>query len=61
VERLQELQERLPGLAEVHVGQVVATPQRVIVEQLERFAREVMPTFKKQASLAQDGQVAASA
>jgi alkanesulfonate monooxygenase SsuD/methylene tetrahydromethanopterin reductase-like flavin-dependent oxidoreductase (luciferase family) len=55
VERLQELQDRLPGLAEVHVGQVVATPQRVILEQLERFAREVMPAFKKQTPLAEDG------
>jgi alkanesulfonate monooxygenase SsuD/methylene tetrahydromethanopterin reductase-like flavin-dependent oxidoreductase (luciferase family) len=62
VERLQEIQDRLPGLAEVHVGQVVATQQRVILEQLERFAREVMPAFKKQTPLAaQDGQVAASA
>jgi len=48
VARLQELQERYPGLEQVHVGQVVGTPQRVILEQLERFAAEVMPSFKKQ-------------
>jgi alkanesulfonate monooxygenase SsuD/methylene tetrahydromethanopterin reductase-like flavin-dependent oxidoreductase (luciferase family) len=47
-ERLEELQERYPGLTQVHVGQVVGTPQRVILEQLERFAVEVMPAFKKQ-------------
>jgi alkanesulfonate monooxygenase SsuD/methylene tetrahydromethanopterin reductase-like flavin-dependent oxidoreductase (luciferase family) len=47
VERLQELQERYPGLEEVHVGQVVGTDQAVILEQLDRFAREVMPAFKR--------------
>ena len=46
IERLQEIQDRYPGLEQVNVGQVVGTPQRVIVEQLERFAREVMPAFK---------------
>jgi alkanesulfonate monooxygenase SsuD/methylene tetrahydromethanopterin reductase-like flavin-dependent oxidoreductase (luciferase family) len=51
VERLKELQDRFPGLEQVHVGQVVGTPQRVILEQLERFAREVMPVFKAQVSV----------
>jgi hypothetical protein len=46
VERLQELQAIYPGLEEVHVGQVVGTDQRVILEQLEWFARDVMPGFK---------------
>jgi alkanesulfonate monooxygenase SsuD/methylene tetrahydromethanopterin reductase-like flavin-dependent oxidoreductase (luciferase family) len=49
VERLQELQERYPGLQEVHVGQVVGTDERVILEQLDRFASEVMPAFKPSA------------
>jgi alkanesulfonate monooxygenase SsuD/methylene tetrahydromethanopterin reductase-like flavin-dependent oxidoreductase (luciferase family) len=44
--RLQELQDRYPGLAQVHVGQVVGTPEWVILEQLERFSAEVMPKFK---------------
>ena len=47
VARLQELQDRYPGLEEVHVGQVVGTDERVILEQLDRFAVEVMPAFKK--------------
>jgi alkanesulfonate monooxygenase SsuD/methylene tetrahydromethanopterin reductase-like flavin-dependent oxidoreductase (luciferase family) len=47
-EHLLELQDRYPGLEMVHVGQVVSTPQQVILEQLEWFAREVMPTFKQQ-------------
>src|SRR5262245_41145081 len=46
VERLQELQDRYPGLQEVQVGQVVGTDERVILEQLERFATDVMPAFK---------------
>jgi alkanesulfonate monooxygenase SsuD/methylene tetrahydromethanopterin reductase-like flavin-dependent oxidoreductase (luciferase family) len=47
VERLQELQEMYPGLEEVHVGQVVGTDERVILEQLDRFASDVMPAFKR--------------
>jgi alkanesulfonate monooxygenase SsuD/methylene tetrahydromethanopterin reductase-like flavin-dependent oxidoreductase (luciferase family) len=47
-EHLLELQERYPGLEMVHVGQVVSTPKQVILEQLEWFAREVMPSFKQQ-------------
>jgi alkanesulfonate monooxygenase SsuD/methylene tetrahydromethanopterin reductase-like flavin-dependent oxidoreductase (luciferase family) len=50
VERLQELEERYPGLEEVHVGQVVGTDQQVILEQLEWFARDVMPVFKRRTS-----------
>jgi alkanesulfonate monooxygenase SsuD/methylene tetrahydromethanopterin reductase-like flavin-dependent oxidoreductase (luciferase family) len=52
VERLQELQARYPGLEEVHVGQVVGTDQHVILEQLEWFARDVMPAFKPVGTLA---------
>jgi alkanesulfonate monooxygenase SsuD/methylene tetrahydromethanopterin reductase-like flavin-dependent oxidoreductase (luciferase family) len=50
VERLHELEERYPGLEEVHVGQVVGTDQQVILEQLEWFARDVMPVFKQRIS-----------
>jgi alkanesulfonate monooxygenase SsuD/methylene tetrahydromethanopterin reductase-like flavin-dependent oxidoreductase (luciferase family) len=49
VERLMELQDQYPGLEEVNVGcTVMSTTQEVIVEQLERFAEEVMPAFQKQ-------------
>jgi alkanesulfonate monooxygenase SsuD/methylene tetrahydromethanopterin reductase-like flavin-dependent oxidoreductase (luciferase family) len=50
VERLEELQDAYPGLEEVHVGQVVGTDERVILEQLEQFARQVMPRFKPNAN-----------
>jgi alkanesulfonate monooxygenase SsuD/methylene tetrahydromethanopterin reductase-like flavin-dependent oxidoreductase (luciferase family) len=46
-EQLMEVQEKYPGLEVVNVGQVVGTPQAVILEQLGRFAAEVMPAFKK--------------
>ncbi len=59
VERLLELQERYPGLEQVHVGQVVGTPKRFILEQLERFSAEVMPAFKKRS--AEEPQPAAAA
>ncbi len=55
-ERIREglfaLQEKYPGLTRVNVGQVVGTPQRVILEQLEWFGAEVMPAFKSQAAAA---------
>jgi alkanesulfonate monooxygenase SsuD/methylene tetrahydromethanopterin reductase-like flavin-dependent oxidoreductase (luciferase family) len=47
IERFSELQDRYPGLEEVHVGQVVGTDERVILEQLDRFATDVMPAFKR--------------
>jgi len=48
IEQLMEVQHKYPGLEVVNVGQVVGTPQAVILEQLERFAAQVMPAFKKQ-------------
>ena len=49
-EKLMNVQERYPGLASVNVGQVIGTPQSVILEQLQRFSEEVMPAFKDQAA-----------
>ena len=48
-EKLMNLQDRFPGLQEVNVGaSVMSTEQSVILEQLELFGKEVMPTFKAQ-------------
>lgn len=49
IEKIQEIQDRYPGLEQINVGQVIGTPKTVILEQLEQFAKEVMPTFKNQA------------
>jgi alkanesulfonate monooxygenase SsuD/methylene tetrahydromethanopterin reductase-like flavin-dependent oxidoreductase (luciferase family) len=45
IEKLKELERRYPGLQRVNAGQAVGTPQKVILEQLEWFAGEVMPAF----------------
>ena len=49
IEKLMAIQERFPGLDSINVGEAVGTSQSVILEQLEAFAEEVMPTFKAQA------------
>ena len=48
-EKINDVQTRYPGLEQVNVGSVIGTPQSVILEQLERFGKEVMPQFKKTA------------
>ncbi|MCY3694694.1 MAG: LLM class flavin-dependent oxidoreductase [Chloroflexota bacterium] len=48
-EKIFDVQERYPGLAEINVGSVVGTPKDVILEQLGWFAEDVMPRFKSQA------------
>jgi alkanesulfonate monooxygenase SsuD/methylene tetrahydromethanopterin reductase-like flavin-dependent oxidoreductase (luciferase family) len=47
IEHLMRLEERYPGLERVSVSHPVGTPQAVILEQLEWFAADVMPAFKK--------------
>ncbi len=46
VEFLQGLEERYPGTEAVNVNNAVGTPQAVMLEQLEWFARDVMPAFR---------------
>ena len=49
-ERLMSLQGKYPGLEYVHVGSSrMGAPLEVMLEQLDWFAKEVMPAFKKQA------------
>ena len=45
IQAFRELEAKYPGLERVLVQQPVGTPQSVILEQLERFAKEVMPAF----------------
>ena len=42
---LKEFEELYPGVEQVIVGSVMGTPGAVMVEQLEWFAKEVMPAF----------------
>jgi alkanesulfonate monooxygenase SsuD/methylene tetrahydromethanopterin reductase-like flavin-dependent oxidoreductase (luciferase family) len=46
IEDLKAVEERYPGLNRVVMTMPVGTPQAVILEQLERFATEVMPAFQ---------------
>jgi alkanesulfonate monooxygenase SsuD/methylene tetrahydromethanopterin reductase-like flavin-dependent oxidoreductase (luciferase family) len=49
IEHLKTLEERYPGLERVMVSLSVGVPKPVVLEQLERFATEVMPAFKQTA------------
>jgi alkanesulfonate monooxygenase SsuD/methylene tetrahydromethanopterin reductase-like flavin-dependent oxidoreductase (luciferase family) len=46
IEHLKALEERYPGLERVSVSLSVGVPEKVALEQLERFGTEVMPAFK---------------
>ena len=48
-ERLEEIEDRWPGLDQVNMGLPVGTPQKVMLEQLGTFGKEVMPHFKNRA------------
>jgi alkanesulfonate monooxygenase SsuD/methylene tetrahydromethanopterin reductase-like flavin-dependent oxidoreductase (luciferase family) len=45
VAHLRSLEAKYPGLQYVHVSNSMGTPQRVMLEQLAWFAKEVMPHF----------------
>ena len=49
IEHLKALEERYPGLERVMVSLSVGVPKTAVLEQLERFATEVMPAFKQTA------------
>jgi alkanesulfonate monooxygenase SsuD/methylene tetrahydromethanopterin reductase-like flavin-dependent oxidoreductase (luciferase family) len=46
---LEEMQTRYPGLDHVMIAWAIGTPRTVMIEQLQRFAREVMPAFSRAA------------
>jgi len=46
VSYLKEVERRYPGLDHVMIGWAIGTPRDLMVEQLTRFAREVMPAFR---------------
>ena len=61
IEHLKALERKYPGLDHVSVSLSVGVSQREALEQLERFAKEVMPAFRAgaQRSAAPAGQHAA--
>ena len=52
IEQLKHVEERYPGLQRVSVGHPVGAPQSIILEQLQRFAEEVMPAFRSKVEVA---------
>ncbi|HEX3863862.1 MAG TPA: LLM class flavin-dependent oxidoreductase [Stellaceae bacterium] len=46
IEQLKAIEQRYPGLDRVVCSLPLGTPLAVALEQLERFAKEVMPAFK---------------
>jgi alkanesulfonate monooxygenase SsuD/methylene tetrahydromethanopterin reductase-like flavin-dependent oxidoreductase (luciferase family) len=44
---LRELERRYPGLDHVMIAWALGTPRELMLEQLTRFAREVMPAFRR--------------
>jgi alkanesulfonate monooxygenase SsuD/methylene tetrahydromethanopterin reductase-like flavin-dependent oxidoreductase (luciferase family) len=53
IEHLTKLEKTYPGLDRVSISPSLGVPQSVILEQVERFAKEVMPAFKGRVSLKQ--------
>ncbi len=52
-EKLLDIQERFPGLEEINIGPPSGgVPEKVYLEQLEWFGKEVMPSFKSQTKAA---------
>jgi alkanesulfonate monooxygenase SsuD/methylene tetrahydromethanopterin reductase-like flavin-dependent oxidoreductase (luciferase family) len=45
---LRELQSRFPGLEHVNVSISMGTPEKVMLEQLSWFGKEILPTFSGQ-------------
>jgi hypothetical protein len=46
IDHLKALERKYPALDRVSVSLSVGVPEKVALEQLERFAKEVMPAFK---------------
>jgi alkanesulfonate monooxygenase SsuD/methylene tetrahydromethanopterin reductase-like flavin-dependent oxidoreductase (luciferase family) len=44
---LKQVEQRYPGLEHVMIAWALGTPRDVMIEQLTRFAREIMPTFSR--------------
>ena len=44
---LKEIEQRYPGLDHVMIAWAIGTPRELMLEQLTRFAREVMPAFRR--------------
>ncbi len=46
IDHLKQLEKAYPGLDRISISPSLGVPKSVILEQIERFAKEVMPAFK---------------
>ena len=46
IEQLKAVEKRYPGVERVSCSLALGTPLSLALEQLERFAQEVMPAFR---------------
>jgi hypothetical protein len=44
---LKEIERRYPGLEEIMIAWALGTPRSLMIEQLTRFAKDVMPAFRR--------------
>ena len=51
IEQLKNLEKKYPGLERISVSHPMGTPETVLTEQLQQFAEEVIPAFKKEAKI----------
>jgi alkanesulfonate monooxygenase SsuD/methylene tetrahydromethanopterin reductase-like flavin-dependent oxidoreductase (luciferase family) len=45
-EQLMQVQKHYPGLTDINVLNSLGTPEDVMLEQMERFGKEIIPNFK---------------
>ena len=45
-DELEAIQERYPGLGSINLSLAITTPAERVIEQLDRFAAEVIPRFR---------------
>ena len=45
-EQLINVQNNYPGLSAVNVLNSMGTPENIMLEQMERFGKEIIPNFK---------------
>ena len=51
IEQLKNLEKKYPGLERISVSHPMGTTETVLTEQLQQFAEEVIPAFKKEAKI----------
>jgi hypothetical protein len=52
VEHLKKLETRFPGMQHINLSTSLCTPKSVMLEQFQRVAEEVMPSFKSTHAIA---------